>query len=69
VTDATASPTHGGLLAADARTRRRRAAEARFKAYGIAAIALSLVTLAVMWSSILADVACRPSARRRWTFR
>jgi phosphate transport system permease protein len=47
---------HGGSLTApDAGTRRRRAAETRFRLYGIAAIALSLLTLAVMLVSILSD--------------
>lgn len=58
MTDATLAPgdrPRGTLTAADARTRKRRAAEARFKAYGIAAIALSLVTLTIMLVSILSD--------------
>ncbi len=43
------------LLAADSRMRRRNAAEARFRWYGLAAIAVSLLTLAVMLFTILGD--------------
>jgi phosphate transport system permease protein len=43
------------LAAPDARLRRRRAAETRFRLYGVAAIVLSLATLAIMLVSILSD--------------
>ena len=47
MTDATAPLTqprgkHGSLLAVDSRTKKRNAAEARFKAYGIAALLAGL---------------------------
>ncbi|UWQ12962.1 phosphate ABC transporter permease PstA [Aliiroseovarius sp. M344] len=41
------------LLAQDTRTKKRNAAEARFRAYGILAIAVGLVFLAVLVSSII----------------
>jgi phosphate transport system permease protein len=41
------------LYASDARTRRRNAAEARFRAYGIVAIAVGLIFLVVLLGSIL----------------
>lgn len=40
------------LLVADPRTRRRNAAEARFRAYGVAAIAVALVMLVVLLVTI-----------------
>ncbi|WP_103256237.1 phosphate ABC transporter permease PstA [Tabrizicola aquatica] len=43
------------LLAPSARMRRRNAAEARFRLYGLAAIALALATLAIMLFTILRD--------------
>lgn len=44
---------HGGsLLTQSARTKKRNAAETRFKAYGIAAIAVSLLMLAVLVTTI-----------------
>jgi phosphate transport system permease protein len=43
------------LLEQDARTRRRNAAEARFRYYGIGAITISLVMLAVMLFTIFRD--------------
>ena len=49
---AAASAPKPSLLAADPRTRRRNAAEARFRAYGLAAIALSLVMLVVLLVTI-----------------
>lgn len=54
---ASAAAPHKGksLLAVDALTRRRNAAEARFKAYGIAAIIISLGVLAIMLVSIFSD--------------
>ncbi len=47
---------HGGsLLTQSALMRKRNAAEARFKAYGIAAIAVSLSVLAIMLWTIFSD--------------
>ncbi len=45
----------GSILVTNDNMRRRNAAESRFKAYGIAAIVLSLATLAVMLWSIFSD--------------
>ena len=56
MTDAThsgAAAPATGLLAADARTRRRNAAEKRFRAYGLAAIGTGLFFLVVLLGSIL----------------
>ncbi len=59
MTDATASnaapdaPRKGSLLDQDDRTRRRNAAEARFKAYGIAAVGVGLVFLIALVSAII----------------
>ncbi|MFM1863297.1 MAG: phosphate transporter permease PstA [Pseudomonadota bacterium] len=53
------------LLALDARTRRRNAAEARFQAYGIVAISISLGMLAIMLWTIFSDGV---SAFRQTTF-
>ncbi len=41
------------LLETDARTRKRNASEARFKAYGVAAIAVALIALVTLISSVL----------------
>ncbi len=43
----------GSLLKQDNRTKRRNAAEARFKAYGIAALGIGLLALVVLLGSIL----------------
>jgi phosphate transport system permease protein len=43
------------LLAQDTLMRRRNSAEARFKAYGVAAIAVSLIVLAIMLFTIFRD--------------
>lgn len=40
------------LLAVDARTRKRNAAEARFKAYGISAIVVAMLALAILLTSV-----------------
>jgi phosphate transport system permease protein len=56
MTDAAATPLAGrrpSLLEADARTRRRNAAEARFKMYGAIAVALGVIALIVLLTSIL----------------
>ena len=61
MTDATAggitAPTKhsGSLLTQTALMRKRNAAESRFKAYGIAAIAISLATLGIMLWTIMSD--------------
>ena len=57
MTDATlpranAAPDRPSLLVADARTRRRNAAEARFRIYGMAAIILSMAALVALLISI-----------------
>ena len=44
---------HSSLLVQDARTRRRNAAEARFRLYGIAAIAVGLLMLLVLLVTIV----------------
>lgn len=41
------------LLTVDARTKRRNAAEARFKAYGLAAIVTAMLALAVLLTSVI----------------
>lgn len=46
---------HKSLMVPDARTRRRNAAEARFKAYGIGAIALAILMLLVLLFTIIRD--------------
>ncbi len=61
MTDATASLSEqpkkskhaASLLVADARTKRRNAAERRFRMYGIAAIAVGLVFLVILLASIV----------------
>jgi phosphate transport system permease protein len=61
LTDATAGgmavPAHpkSSLLSQTALMKKRNASEARFKAYGIAAIAISLATLGIMLFTILTD--------------
>ncbi|WP_319823681.1 phosphate ABC transporter permease PstA [Thalassovita sp.] len=51
MTDATSS----SLLVADPRTRRRNAAEARFKAYGMVAIGIGLAMLVLLMTTILGN--------------
>ena len=55
MTDATAPETrrYGSLLAESDTTRRRNAAETRFQAYGMAAIAVGLIFLAVLLVAIV----------------
>ena len=43
----------GSLLAQDDRTRRRNAAEGRFRLYGVIAIAISMIALVVLLATIL----------------
>lgn len=60
-TDSAAMParparhTSGSLLTASARTKRRNAAEARFKIYGIIAIGIAVMALALLLFSIIRD--------------
>ncbi|WBU63796.1 phosphate ABC transporter permease PstA [Paracoccus aerodenitrificans] len=49
------SHTSGSLLTETARTRKRNAAEKRFKAYGIAAIAVAILALIFLLTSIIRD--------------
>ena len=51
--NAAASPAHRSLNTVDARTRKRNRAEARFRAYGIAAVATGLLFLVILLGSIL----------------
>lgn len=56
MTDASINPTpkrHGSLTAADPRTLKRNAAEKRFKAYGIIAIAIGLAFLLVLAGTVI----------------
>ncbi|MGL4280755.1 MAG: phosphate ABC transporter permease PstA [Albidovulum sp.] len=57
MTDATAETVPGrrSLLTVDDRTRRRNAAEARFRMYGLAAITVALIALALLLVSIIAN--------------
>jgi phosphate transport system permease protein len=54
--DMTALSSHHGSTASDARLRKRRAAETRLKAYGIAAITLAGLALATLMWSVLSKV-------------
>ncbi|MEL6689762.1 MAG: phosphate ABC transporter permease PstA [Pseudomonadota bacterium] len=54
MTDAT-SPERASLLAVDERTRKRNAAEARFKIYGIVAICVGVLSLVVLLAAILSN--------------
>ena len=47
------APKRRSLYQLDARTRRRNAAETRFRAYGVAAVAFGMIALAVLLWSIL----------------
>ncbi|SER45022.1 phosphate ABC transporter membrane protein 2, PhoT family [Tranquillimonas rosea] len=53
IADASASRSKGSLLEKDARTKKRNAAETRFKAYGIIAIGIGLAFLAALVFSIV----------------
>ncbi|MEM9437114.1 MAG: phosphate ABC transporter permease PstA [Pseudomonadota bacterium] len=60
MTDATApaaapAKKTGSLLAEDTRTRKRNAAEARFKMYGLAAIIVGLVSLVILLTAIISN--------------
>ncbi|TCS61110.1 phosphate ABC transporter membrane protein 2 (PhoT family) [Primorskyibacter sedentarius] len=48
-------PRHGSLTTADARTKKRNAAEKRFRMYGIAAIAVGLIFLVVLLTAIITN--------------
>ncbi len=43
------------LLVSDARTKKRNAAEARFKAYGLSAIVVAMLALAILLTSVLTN--------------
>lgn len=45
--------THKSLLIADARTKKRNAAEKRFKAYGLGAIIVAMIALALLLTSVV----------------
>ncbi len=47
--------TKSSLLAADARTKKRNAAESRFKAYGFAAICVAMIALVVLLLSVVTN--------------
>ena len=53
MSDITKQAHDGSLLAQSARTKKRNAAETRFKAFGIAAIAVSLLMLLVLVTTII----------------
>ena len=53
--NAAREPARKSLLVADARTRRRNAAETRFRAYGIIAIGLAIAALFWLLSTVLSD--------------
>ena len=55
MTAAAASVTAGSLFTLDGRTKRRNAAEARFRAYGLAAIITALLALVVLLISIFSN--------------
>jgi phosphate transport system permease protein len=55
LTSGPAARPSGSLYNIDAQTRRRNAAETRFRAYGIFAIVVSLATLAIMLFTIFSD--------------
>ncbi|MEM6896669.1 MAG: DUF3333 domain-containing protein, partial [Pseudomonadota bacterium] len=50
-----AKPKKGSLLTLDSRTRKRNAAEARFKYYGIAAILVGLMSLVILLWAIVTN--------------
>jgi phosphate transport system permease protein len=58
MTDAAAAPQHArgsSLLKQDDRTRRRNRSEARFRAYGLAAVSVGIVALVLLLISILSN--------------
>ena len=55
VTDAPRPQKAGSLLAQDERTRRRNRSEARFKAYGVAAVSVGILALILLLVSILSN--------------
>ncbi|WP_420022759.1 phosphate ABC transporter permease PstA [Cereibacter azotoformans] len=50
-----APPEPGSLFAPDARTRRRNAAERRFRAYGLGAVILSILALVLLLTSVIGN--------------
>ena len=55
MTDASFSQSASSLLTADARTKARKAAEARFRFYGVAAICIGLLALVFLLVSVLGN--------------
>lgn len=57
MTDAAFSgvPRKGSLLTTDERTRKRNAAETRFRAYGLTAVAIGIAALAILLGSVLSN--------------
>lgn len=55
MTQSLTTPKHGSLLAPDARTRKRNAAERRFRAYGLGAIMVAVAALVMLLVSIIAN--------------
>ncbi|MCE8007893.1 phosphate ABC transporter permease PstA [Aestuariivita sp.] len=57
MTDATApaAPARGSLKAADERTRKRNAAEKRFRLYGLTAVGIGLILLVTLLSAIVSN--------------
>ena len=55
MTDASFSQSASSLLTADARTKARKAAEARFRFYGVAAISIGLLALVFLLVSVLGN--------------
>ncbi|MBU2956554.1 phosphate ABC transporter permease PstA [Paracoccus sp. C2R09] len=51
--DASRKPSKSSLLVADARTRKRNAAEKRFRAYGAGAIAIAMLALVILLTTII----------------
>lgn len=52
---ATQAPARQSLLQLDARTKKRNAAERRFKAYGLGAICIAVIALAILLVSIISN--------------
>ena len=46
---------HGSLLQTDTHTKKRNAAEKRFRMYGLSAIAIALIALVILLVSIISN--------------
>jgi len=55
MTDPTGSPAAATLFAQDSRTQKRNASEARFRAYGLAAVVVAMLALVVLLTSVLSN--------------